>query len=197
MANERYHCETINQIVTAAICAMRLTNPEYVECAGCKAQELVKKKATEISRASGRSPLRVKNNQTMEVMDMGEERDYGSHHKCKREGCSKFAVKAGECTRHFKETNGIVKQKKEKEKATSPAMKKPAKAPATRSPIEIPRRPDALPPPSPEYTLSINFSSYPKLHERLLAVSISEYRTPEMQLLFLLNQEFEAREAGA
>lgn len=82
--------------------------------------------------------------------------------------------------------------------AGGPRAKCPAcKAPQTEGPgkprREARARTKAQPRPAGNGNIvfTVNFSRYPKLHERLTALATEQYRTPEMQLLFMLNQEFE------
>ncbi len=47
------------------------------------------------------------------------------------------------------------------------------------------------------YTIIIDFRRYPKLHERLINLAHDEFRTPEFQLMHMLNQEFQQMEEKA
>lgn len=42
-----------------------------------------------------------------------------------------------------------------------------------------------------QYIITIDFSRYPKIHERLINLAHDEFRTPEFQLMHMLNQEFQ------
>ena len=111
---------------------------------------------------------------------------YKKNKKCSREGCLKFGVKDGKCHRHFNEDNGI--EKKPTIKRAAPPPMKPARPVAAK-------QDKALPSLGIDYSFTVDFSGYPKLHDRLMALAQKEYRSPGMQLLYLLNQEFEKLEA--
>ncbi len=123
--------------------------------------------------------------------------------KCKITGCGKYKVKEGMCTRHYNEQHGIIKRIGRQPKKKTQVAKDtviPAKAGIQRkkekldSPIYSG---DDNPGSNGNYTIIIDFRKYPKLHERLINLAHDEFRTPEFQLMHMLNQEFQQMEARA
>ena len=123
--------------------------------------------------------------------------------KCKK-GCGKQAVKDGLCYKDYKAEHGVapswaggkVEAKKNKP-AKSPKInklpieRKPRKASVSQSP----RRNGEVIPAS--YLVEIDFTAYPKLHDRLLDLSSKEHRSPDMQLVHMLDETLSQAEAGA
>lgn len=83
--NEQFHCETIKGTVTPYICQMR----KEAEQRG----ETTMKTCSYCERNNG-------------GVEMGEFK--GTHKGCSKEGCDKYAVKDGICSRHYKEIHGVL-----------------------------------------------------------------------------------------
>lgn len=113
--------------VTCRLCHEGTTNEKDGICRICKlfrkeeVAELMAKDAAmeKIVRAGFKpAPTETKTDKTHGGVKMAE-RDYADHKKCSKEGCKKYAVKEGMCTRHFNEAHGIEKHYVRKAKAVS------------------------------------------------------------------------------
>lgn len=138
---------------------------------------------------------------------MEERKLQGRHKQCKCEGCDKYAVRDDFCSKHFKEhygyapynlnaqntlpcghpgcryqsLPGLVLCKRHKKMAQKVGKQTTA---APEAKVKAPMQPEQI---IAVVRLTIDFTGYPQLYERLVKYAQEEFRTPEMQTLMLIN----------
>lgn len=202
----------------------------------------IKKSARNITPLPSVSPLNLRGGKGELKEVKMKEKDYSGHAKCHVEGCSKYAVKDGKCTRCYNEAHGIqkrpgrkpVKDKNkpecgldgcseaakvkglcskhylrklikdgrmiEKNKRGSQeerrgSHKSPDNIGTSSSPAPATKDIKEIPKDNGNYIISVDFTSYPKLHDKLIRLADEDFRTPGQQLLSMLHHTLKDAEA--
>ncbi len=117
---------------------------------------------------------------------------------CTTEGCGRPLQKSGLCYKHYKEEHGTSPfPKKQKEELAAPLARNDKKEKArSDNPSVIAREPKQSHG-NGKYLIIVDFSRYPRLHERLLAKAENEIRTPGEQLMWMIKNTLVSMEARA
>jgi hypothetical protein len=122
--------------------------------------------------------------------------------QCSVEGCTNPHKSRGFCNKHYLQalSRGEIQTKRK----SWNSKKKEAEVIPTKAGIQRKKELDSPiksgndnPGNNGKYIIAVDFSRYPKLHERLMRLAEQEFRTPEFQLMHMLNQEFQQMEERA
>jgi hypothetical protein len=129
-------------------------------------------------------------------------KEMAKNKQCSVEGCTNPHKSRGYCNKHYLQalSRGEIKTERKswnskKKEIASPLARNDKKAKDNPSPV-IAREPKQSQT-NGNYTITIDFSRYPKIHERLINLAHEEFRTPEFQLMHMLNQKFQQMEGEA
>jgi hypothetical protein len=197
--NDKFKCEKLHASLSYRVCVMRQVKknpqggPEYPECQDCKFGAQVKEWFKDIA-----------------VVDKSEKKEQQknpsslrkSKKECVTEGCTSPAQKDGRCYRCYKAKYGKApypgmdkhKKKRGAEKVTSSRNNKKIKDnPSTTTGRESRQSLKD----NGKYIITVDFSRYPKLHERLIVKAKEEFREPGYQLMAMLHHTLNEMEARA
>ncbi len=133
---------------------------------------------------------------------IGGKEEMNRDKQCSVEGCTNPHKSRGFCNKHYLQAlnSGEIKTKgkawnSKKDKIATPPARNDKKA--KDNPVIARESKQSNDNGKDLYIIFIDFSHYPKLHERLLSLAEQEFRTPEFQLMHMLNQEFQQMEEKA
>jgi len=189
--NDKFKCEKLHASLSYRVCVMRQLKknsqggPEYPECQDCKFGAQVKEWFKDIAASSivdkSKKKKRLKNSSFLKK----------SKKECITKGCTSPTQKDGLCYKCYKSKHGkapypgMDKPKKKKDADTVPAKKEKA---VSRSESYSNNG---------KYIITVDFSRYPKLHERLVAKAEEEFRDPPHQLMAMLHHTLNEMEVMA
>ena len=107
--------------------------------------------------------------------------------KCNEPGCKKKKLKGGLCWACYKKRHGVVPYPSGEKKA---APSKPGRAAKDAASAVASPKARPVSAANGSYVLTVDFERYPNLHERLEELAAEQYRTPDMQLLYMLDETF-------
>ncbi len=133
---------------------------------------------------------------------IGGKEEMNRDKQCSVEGCTNPHKSRGFCNKHYLQalsrgeikTKGKAWNRKKDEIAVIPAASGILRKKELDSLVETGNDNHGS---NGNYTIIIDFRRYPKLHERLINLAHDEFRTPEFQLMHMLNQEFQQMEEKA
>jgi hypothetical protein len=175
-----WYCEKLRCKMARAACDRRLalaietqaTWPKrYHECAGCEQPAIKKEVNMETTKICNKCGIE----KPLDRFSPNKECRLGVEGTCK--DCKKEAYR--------------------KRYAESKQSIADVKLPATFGQFEVNDKAGSDPQPAlsitdEPQTIRIDFSAYPEILERIIGLSKSEFRTPEMQILYMLNYSMEA-----
>lgn len=120
--------------------------------------------------------------------------------QCSVEGCTNPHKSRGFCNKHYLQalSRGEIQTKgkawnSKKDKIATPPARNDKKAKDNPSPV-IAREPKQSNG-NGKYIITVDFSRYPNLHQSLVSEAEKEFRTPEHQLMYMLNNTLSKMEA--